>query len=373
MTSLLLLAGVTACMPHASAPMPKEHVTLRGDGAILVERRPFFPFGYYHVSWARTRHDRLKDIDAMAREGFNTVHVSLINNEDADTYDTFLDTMAKRGMYVITEGMPLGRIANYRDKKAVLGWNIADDSNSRYTPSTVEGLHRSLKAVAPHQLSYATLYTAAWNRQEAFFGTSDAIGNMSYPIGGDDISAVYPRMRIAVEEAARHGTVPIANLQTFSWSEMNGTDKPDFRWPTPQEVANMTYQSFMAGVKGVLYYSYLDAKNDVRRQPRVWEETGELAREARSLAPFLMDGQRIALREDAGAGVVATAWRLGTRRVVAVLSTSPKLTATVDLALPFSGQALVPLFAERARGLRLEGGRVRGSVGPLDVHVYEVR
>lgn len=340
--------------------------TVRPDGTLLVGNQAMFPMGFYHVSWAGNAQKRLRDLNAIANLGFNTVNMTMFDPEmDLGGFTKVLDTAQARGMKVIVEDYNATSIAALKSHPATLGWMIADDCNNRVTPQELEKRHRATKALDPDHLTYTSMAISFANSHTDYFGRADAVGNQSYPIdGGDPISVVYPVMQKLVSEAAQKGTLPIANLQSFRWE--NG------RYPTAQELNSMTNQALAAGVKGILYYTYLDTTNDMAKYTQLNGELRKLAREVKLLAPVLLNGERQSVAvPGVGGRVKATVWTYQGHRYLQVVNLNDKAAQSVTLNMP-SGNALKPLFAGRPTGLKLQAGKVSGTLGTLSTHWYEL-
>lgn len=348
--------------------------SVRTDGTVLVGGRAFFPFGMYHVSFYFDAARRIADMKELAAAGFNTIAPTTLSDADA-SFPAFVDAAGTAGMRVMANvGMDqIERLApQLRNKPAVLGWNIADDAHIQYTPQQVLALKSRLKAADPNRLAYITVAAHGEDRQTSYFSGPDAVGNMSYPVApGDSISAVYYTMRITVEEAAKKGVVPIANLQTFNWDDMPGVDI-GARWPTDREVYNMTHQALVAGVKGILYYTFADKFTDVRSQPPVWSTLKKLAPEVGTLSNFIMNGKQQLLKTN-DLMIAASSFTVGSQTLIGVVSLTDKRTQDAVVTIPnTSGKTLRRLLGN-SNGLTLSGGQLRGKLAPLDVAWYVLR
>jgi hypothetical protein len=347
-------------------------VSVQG-GTLRVGDQALFPFGFYHVSWMSDAATRRRDMLEMSAAGFNTMTASVINDADNASYGDFLDAAAQARMYVLTEGLFGGQIPKLASKPAVLGWMVADDCNLQYSAAQVRARSEATRALDPTHPTYAALFTGYGQPHADFFGATNLMGNMSYPIGpGDSIGSTYDMERLSVETAAASGTVPIANLQAFSWGTVPGHD-PAARMPTPAEVYNMTYQAIGAGVKGVLYYTYIDSYNSVRRSPAVWNMVKSLVPELSQLSPMLLSAQPQYLESNNGL-IHATAWVY--QKHTYLLVTNVSATQAQPLYIPLAAQApktLRPLFAGRPAGnLKLSGTTLGGTIAPLAAHFYQI-
>lgn len=346
------------------------------NATLRVGNQGIFPFGFYHVSWMSDAATRQRDMQEMSSAGFNTMTASVINDADNARYGEFLDAAARARMYVLSEGVFESSVPKLANKPAVLGWMVADDCNLQYTPAQVRERGARMRALDPLHPTYAALFTSYAESHSDFFDTTHMMGNMSYPIGpGDSIGATYDMQRLSVGLSKKNGTVPVANLQSFSWGTVPGHDASDpaARMPTPAEVYNMTYQAIGAGVRGILYYTYLDSYSDVRRSPAVWEMTKSIVPEIAQLSPMLLSAEPQYLETNNG-NVHATAWTYQGHTYM--LLTNVSATQAQPLYVPLAAQrptGLKPLFAGRGgEGVKLGGTTLGGSIAPLGVHFFQI-
>ncbi|KQQ97822.1 hypothetical protein ASF71_14465 [Deinococcus sp. Leaf326] len=365
--SLLLGALLTSCAPLRPAVWTVEarqtRVTASG-GRVLVNGRPFFPFGFYHISWADqgTPQTRLDDLDTLADAGFNVMLTEPVREAETEM-PPLLARAQRRGVMILAHGIQPRFVRELAGQPALLGFTLMDDSNYNSTPPAVADLQATYKALAPDKLTGITLAVANDRPESGFFGVSDSVSNMSYPIGGtDEIAVVYGVMRQTVVQAARRGVVPLATLQTFAW--------PGQRRPTPAELRNMTYQAVVAGVKGVVYYSYRSGGNRVTDDGPLWQETRNLAAEMRVLSPTLLSAGRRELTPDtAGQPVRAVQFSGAGGSYLLVVNTTPR-PQPLRLDLP-RVRSLRPLFGTATPDFGR--GQLGGTLEALGVQVFEVR
>ncbi|MGY2895368.1 hypothetical protein [Deinococcus sp. UYEF24] len=343
------------------------------NGTLHAGEKALFPFGFYHVSWMSTPATRKRDMLELSAAGFNTMTASVIDDDDDAHYGEFLDAAAQARMYVLSEGVLPGTLPKLVNKPAVLGWMVADDCNLQYTSAQVQARGDAVRALDPAHLTYAALFTSYDNSHPDFFGTTDMMGNMSYPIGpGDNIASTYDMERLSVVNSQRTGSVPIANLQAFSWGTVPGHDT-SARMPTPAEVYNMTYQAVGAGVKGILYYTYLDSYNSVRRSPGVWEMVKSIVPELAKVSPMLLGAEPKFL--DTNNGLIhATAWVYQGHTYLLLTNVSDTLAQPVYVPLDaYKPSKLKPLFSGRATsGVKLNGMALGGTLAPLAANFYQI-
>jgi hypothetical protein len=205
------------------------------------------------------------------------------------------------------------------------------------------------------------------------------IGIQCYPVGNKTdfpapelLEHSHQLFKARVKELEESKIVPIANLQSFSWTQ----DNPLF--PTPSESRNMFYGALAAGVKGVLYYTFYDGQSmegnvtlDLQA-PELWEEIGRQAQEIGTLEPFLLHGthQEIASHNKR---IHISIWTKDKNRILLVFNTDRKTAHELHAEIPNSLDTQTkPVFANRPSGLELLNGVLRGTIEPEDVHVYYI-
>jgi hypothetical protein len=360
-----------------TTPKPTK-VNVKNDGTILVNERPFFPFGFYHVSWESTAQERKSALHDIAVAGFNTIHASATNLDD---YGEFLDEAERLGVYVVTEqnvGL-LDLINAFKHKPAVLGWSIADDvDNGRLVPQEVLKFHQEAKLADPHHITYISGYS---EKIGEFGNYADVVAMQSYPIGNgddeinvdDEISLTYDRISLARDALIPNKKAVYANLQTFDWAVQgpeNQKYKQRMRAPTFEEVRNMTYQSILAGAKGIIYYTYHDQVWHLpSAKPELWKKMKSLVPEIKAISSFLLEGELKII--DVGVEkVIAGIWTYQNQSLIVAVNRSHERQG-VSIAIPGNFSQIKPIFDNRPANLVLNGNRLSGFLTPLDVEVYQ--
>jgi hypothetical protein len=341
--------------------------SLRSDGVILKNGQPFFPFGFYHVSWGSSSADMIKHLNILADAGFNVMHAS---QTPSNNYGAFLDEANKRNIFVITEfGDDRLKVVNqYKSKPAVLGWNIADDIDNGHTTreQTIER-HKQLKAADPNHLTYVSGYKRTTQPSPNignYVDIPDTVGMQSYPISMDILGAVYVTMANAVDAAKPYNRPIIGNVQSFKWYHSGA------RAPTAKEARNMTYQALIAGVKGIIYYTFYDSSNYLPNYVDAWDEFKALVPEIKQLSPVFLNGKLS--RVNTGAqGVYASYWEHQNKIYVIAVNTLSNQSKNVAIKLPADAATqATSMFANRPTGLVVNNGNLTGTIHPEDVHIY---
>jgi hypothetical protein len=347
-----------------------KKVWVRADGTLIVNQKPFFPFGLYHVSWDATAKDRSRHLQEIAGAGFNLIHASAPRMQD---YGAFLDQAKQLGIYVISEHNADGLIdfvKAFHNKPAVLGWKLADDvdiykDGKGYTPDQIMALHYRVKQVDPEHITY--IAGAIDQRIAEFVNTADAISATAYPVGHAEkqpISWSYHMVSTVHRAADKHHLIAAA-LQAFRWPE------PGAPMPTPEEVRNLTYQAVLGGAKGILYYTYYDEAWNLRDHPTLWQGLKSLVPEIKAISPFLLDGQFTAIdtgQEQVKAGI----WKLKNKELAIVVNQSYSAAQTIALHLPRNLQKGKPMFQTNALASPVQARRLPTSLKPLEIQVYSL-
>lgn len=376
---------IASCAPAADRPMT---AALRRDGTLVVNGRPVLPYGFY-ISTGHTGAVRLRCVEQVAKIGGTVVHVE--GPWDGDI--RFLDRAAELGVWVVaghteTEAK-LDRVKGFKDHPAIIAWTLYDDANTLSTVEHLAAMNKKVKAVVPHRLTFVPLGTqskAVPMPAAGFFDCSDVVGWEMYPVASP--KAADPTLRatetqtVAVAALAAKAKRPYWILpQTFAW--------PGGRVPTPAEYRHLCYVGLVNGAKGVMPWSiYHNVESELRAAKKakgepaweewylpdsqeLWAECGAVATELKQLAPLLLDGTRTKLTDRGD--VTAAVWVGGKQSllVVANLSETSERPVAVPLPKEVAGE-LTPAFKGRPAGLSVTDGKLTGSIGKAEVHVYRL-
>lgn len=358
-----------------SASTSPTNSSVREDRVILVNGQPFFPFGMYHDSidspdWSTTNTKRLNDLKQIIAAGFNTIHPQIGGNFDADI--TFLDEANRNGIYVLPNFSYARRteiVDSYKSHPAILGWNIADDVDIPANGFSVGGIldwKSDVKSIDPSRITFVS--SVLPNRMESFINTADVVGFQSYRIDNDP--AVLKPLRenyyflYAATEAGKRNNKPIvATLQAFPWE-----NQP----PTSRQLRNMTYGALINDVQGILYYSYFYKGWELSQNSDLWNELKSLVTEFKRLEPVLLGGSWKRLNSGID-DLFAAEWTYQGSVYVVAINTSPTDSIKASIPIPETVTGSIEtVFSNRPSGMSLDGGKLTGSIGSEDVHVYRL-
>jgi hypothetical protein len=349
-----------------------KKVLVRTDGTLTINQKPFFPLGLYHVSWDISKEKQIKHLQEISDVGFNIIHASAPNWDD---YEKFLDKANQLGIYVISEensGALVNFVNRFKNKPAVLGWKLADDvdiykNGKGFIPSEILDLHYKIKKADPDHITY--IAGAIDKRIFEFVNTADAIGATAYPVGhqeGQPIGWAYHMVSI-VRDFALEKHLITAALQAFRWP------RKDAPIPSAPEIRNLTYQSILAGAKGIIYYTYYDETWKLADHPALWNAIKSIIPEIKTIEPFLLNGKFI--KQDTGIKTVKSSlWIFQDQALLIVANMSYSKEKNVLIEIPKGFKKSSNLFeheSSQSSKLIANRNRIYGSMDPLDVSVFK--
>jgi len=350
-----------------------SRVEVRADGTAMVNGKPFFPFGFYHVSSSSTAEVRINHMREIAAAGFNIIHPSFKKNENFEEYEKFLNEAERSGIYVMTEFEliptvnPIQVVNKFKNKPVIFGWSIADDVDSNkdgFTPNQILDLHCKFKIADPAHITYIS--GSKEKKIANFINTADAIGVQAYPVGENHSLNWVKNMISIARDAAPKNRLIIGNVQSFRWY-YEGAKVPTF-----DEIRNMTYQAIWAGAKGIIYYTYYDEEWSLPEHPDLWLRIKSLVPEMQAISSFLLDGDLKNI-ETGVKNLLAAIWLYQNQSLAVVINTSYERIAEVAITLPENVREARQIFPDRASGMSVNNGQLTGSLNPLDVRVYSLR
>lgn len=359
-------------VPATQTPKQQKIVQIRADGTTLIDSKPFFPFGFYHVSWKATAAERMSALRDIAAAGFNTIHASATNIDD---YGEFLDEADRLGVYVLTEQNSIGLlnlVNTFKHKPAVLGWSIADDvDNGKLSSDDVLKFHQQAKQADPNHITYVSGYS---KKLRQFVNCADVSARQSYPIKWrkpEELPATYSDILVVREAASKFQRSTYANLQTYSWRLHPSKKYEGAQVPTFPELRNMTYQALLGGAKGIVYYTYHDSSWHLPDYSELWAGVKSLVPELKAISPLLLEGsfQKIDTKIS---NVVAGIWRSENQALAVVVNSNYGKPKKVAIELPVEVKAARSMFQNRPASMAVKEGKLFGSIEPLDVHVYKL-
>ncbi len=277
------LAGEASGSAMLFVPLKdRKPQNLTETGTILVDGKPFFPIGLYHVSASH--------YPMLAEAGFNCVQG--IGPGNLERFGETLDACAANGLMMDVPLYANGQVAAnladslagieaYADHPAVLCWKIIDEPDIRpeITDETPE-VYAALKAADPAHPIELTLCQPPGFGYWANF--CDMMQVDPYPIPRQPLTMVSDWV-----DTAMAGLEPWQHLTAVLQS---GWIPEPMNQPTPEQARSMVYLSLIHGAKGIFWYSFRDPGWRLEKTP-LWDAFPAINAELMELSMPVMVGE----------------------------------------------------------------------------------
>lgn len=349
--------------------LPRRRVWIDRRRRLIVDGKPFFMLGMY---WRKITRPEL---EAFTPGPFNTVLPC------QDPVREQFDMCAEKGIMmcypfehrydVPGESTNVTRIVKeLRDHPALLLWYL-NDERPESLAGQVKERHDLILSLDDQHPTWSV--TDKPFSLRSFLGTSDIFGTDPYPIGRATKRHPCPIERVAndalVARERTFGLCPMWNVpQAFDWGWFRKADRDlflDVRYPTHEELRQMTWQHIACGANGIMYYAFCALRDYFKGAEfdERWNELKEVAGEVKRYENvFLADEDAPSAASD-NRLVPARAWKFGGEAwLLAVNATREpqKAAVTVDARLADGmSAAFGPLPAR-------DGGKFVYSLKPLE-------
>lgn len=297
---------------------------LTDTGTILVDGKPFFPIGIYHVGTSQ--------YPELARRGFNCVQG--VSSMDLEIFGKGLDAAQKSRIMMDVPLYAGGQVARnlqgslrklnqYRRHAAVLNWKIIDEPEIRpEIMDEVPGVYQTLKSVDP---DHPLLLTLCQPDQYSYWVSfADIVQVDPYPIPSKPLTLVSD----CVAGVKKH----MAPWQNLTAVLQAGWIADPSNQPSYAQARVMLYLALVKGAKGIFWYSYSDPGWDLSKTA-LWDRFADLNAETAQLATPIMEGREVpgVKVETSKPGVQWLARELADRVYVLLVNPTDKsISVTVD-------------------------------------------
>ena len=361
---------------------PNEVKTDRLTGGLIVNKRQFFPFGFYCYSPV---YPTLPEEEVV--KGFNMISpYQKILPETLKERKAYMDRCAELGMKVhynllsVSGGGGVGskmeglsdeqkkerlidEINIFKDHPALLAWYIADEpTGNKISPDSLLKIYELIKEIDPwHPVSI--VFNAPFSSAKKYSDALDIVMADPYPVPNSPITMVGDVAGSLSKEF--RGKRPLWMVpQAFGGGEWWE------REPTLQELRSMTYQSIINGARGIQYF-VRQGLNLFPKSTATWGECGRMAAEIAELTPWLLsDEEPVQVRSGTENIIVTSAIHDGQLMIMAVNKTNSPQKADFNISGSFSGRAHV-IFENRF--LTVNGGYFSDNLSAFGSQVYMIR
>ncbi len=358
---------------------PNEVKTDRLTGGLIVNKLPFFPFGFYCYSPVDPT---LPEEEAV--KGFNMISpYQKILPETFEERKAYMDRCAQIGMKVhynllsVSGGGGVGSKINeigtdekrkrliseiiaFRDHPALLGWYVADEPNGyKIPPPELEDIYNIVRQNDPwHPVSI--VFMAPFITSKKYLNALDIVMADPYPLPDLPASLVGNVAGQLKEEFSGKRPVWIVP-QAFGGGELWS------REPTMQEIRSMTWQSIIKGATGIQYF-VRQGPNYFPKSTATWNECGRMAAEVAELTPWLLSDEETLPVDSPSKDVIVTSRMYNSQLIIVAVNRINQPVNTTLRIKGFTGTGAMVIFENRHVNVR--GGIINDYLAPFGTQVY---
>ena len=348
--------------PHE---MPNRRTWIDGHRRAIVDGKPFFPLGIYVIA----------PDDNLMTGPFNCIMPYRKMNRES------LDRCRAQGIEVIyplnsdwawSKQRPKGvetdedaqaavekEVLELKDHPAILAWYTNDEIPIEKFPKLL-ARQKLLERIDPGHPTWSVLYQ--FGEVRSYYPTFDVIGTDPYPVPQASIGNVALWTRTTREEVM--DLKPMWQVpQAFSWGEWSRKEGDTRRFPTREEMVNMTWQCVANGANGLVYWCYRLLYQDGKFRVDHWADICAAVASVKPYVPMILSDETAPEVKCANENLSVRAWRYqGDAYLAVVNNTRETVSGKVDVKASFAkvrvlqGNAgCVRRAAEGALMISLEG------------------
>ncbi|MCC7517552.1 MAG: discoidin domain-containing protein [Verrucomicrobiae bacterium] len=366
---------------------------LAADKTLLVDGKPFLPFGWFSVPPSIRPYGGLRfdgQFAKAAANGLNAIVDYDFSFYPVEDLRTYLDEAHRHGIKVAIHPHPhramidpepskrlpteaeareiREHVRRWRDHPALLGWYMADE------PEGVPSLPGNFETIRRIVLEEDPFHPCIL--------LNNTIEGMHRYAVGTDVLMPDPYPLFQERQLAARGLTYYADFireiakvdggRCAAWVTPEGFNYGDFgqadgRAPRFHELRCMWHLAVIHGATGALWYSWWHTQP----YPEITEGVAWLAKETQALQPAILAkaSSREVKVEPNHAPVHAALRTVGKDLYLFAANTSDK-TLTVSLPLPQGAPSRWHVVSEDGRCIEARQGKITDRFGPCDTHVY---
>ena len=368
--------GAASCPFERVKELPKRRVSIDADKRWIVDGRPFFPLGMYGGRFAGDQ------LDQYAKGPFNAVMpYQRATREDLDRLQAkglmgfvalrneLLDTDWARKNKVTTQEQVdaywRAEINKVKDHPAVLGWYVNDERPVTEVPVRAHLQRDVFEKEDPDHPTWAVL-DRTYDLRE-FIPTFDTLGMDPYPVAQKPRTHIVDMMTEV--NAAIFDDVALVNVpQAFDWGWFRKNEASKERFPTEEEIANMSWQHVAFGANGLIAYCYHSLFRDCKDEKLRADYWGRICRAytpVKDLIPVLLSAKGPEVR-GAPKYMPTRTWKKdGEVFVLAVNALDKPQSAELEIVDWDSVWKVAGLAGGAAQDAKVVRGRLKVGLAPL--------
>ncbi len=303
-------------IPVKVLPPAKIEVYFDGEGICYANGKAIFPLGLYHVDFFldMVNEDRLRagkpavSVEQMYRtvaaEKFNYIVNCTPETRDDARNQLVMGLQAKHGLWEIRGAdyaSPVfdEHVTKFREQPKLFAWYTLDEPYNEHMFNEGTKRYALIKELDPyHPVLIAQCYSDLYR----LTGTiADVVAQDSYPMNGNKWWVSMPWWKeewtSPLRLSSKYGEMIKATQgpRRPAWVIVQAFGIADYLMPSEKDLRSMTYQSVIAGARGLGFYAYASGEKDERGNrwwiedyPALWKALGRLVAELRGLEPVLV-------------------------------------------------------------------------------------
>jgi hypothetical protein len=353
----------------------------RFTGGTIVNRKQFFPFGFYCYSPV---HSTLAEEEVI--KGFNTISpYQKILPETFPERKRYMDRCAQLGMKVhynllsVSGGGGVGskieglteeekrrrlieEVKTFMDHPALLAWYISDEPNGfKIPPEILEEIYRTIKEIDPwHPVSM--VFMAPFLSAKNYANALDIVMADPYPVPVNPVTVVGDATGQLKTEFSGKRAVWIVP-QAFGGGEWWE------REPTIQEMRTMTWQAIIKGATGIQYF-VRQGLNYFPKSAAAWGECGRMAMEVAELTPWLLSDEETLPVESNTVNILVSSRLYNGHLIVMAVNKINKPVGSAIRIKGFNNGSARVLFENRS--INVASGIISDQIAPFGSQVYMI-
>lgn len=252
------LGGETLEFERVSA-LPKRHAYLDGRRRLIVDGKPFFLLGLFCQLMPEEAVEKLSASPFNAVMPYGRPTREMLDRCEASnikvvfSIDKYYHFLSSRPKEITNEKnadeIALAKVNELKDHPAIIAWYLNDEIAVDRMP-ILERRYELVKRADPDRPCWTLL--CEMDHVHEYMKTFDVVGTDPYPVPLSPIG-----MAANWTEQTKAETYDVRPLwqipQMFDWTRY---DRANARYPTREEMVNMSWQCLAAGANGLIYYTF---------------------------------------------------------------------------------------------------------------------
>ena len=276
---------------------PSRKAWIDSRRRLIVDGKPFFPFGYYVYNvdkailddYTKGPFNCIMPYPYLSREKFD-----MIGGRGLKIIASLKDFMPEARHSPIkkieTQGDAdrgfLHRMNLVKDHPAVIAWYLNDESSVSHLPR-LQRQYRMLRNADPDHPAWSVLFQ--YDQIRMYIDTCDVIGTDPYPIASKPIGNAAQYARDTSNGFFGRTIWQVPQAFAWKWCISNGNDT-DHRFPTKEECRSMFWQAIANGANGIVPYCFGTMRVSMKKAEfsAAWREQCEIGEEIVKFVPILL-------------------------------------------------------------------------------------